>query len=109
MIAKNIGVPPIFAPEADDRADLDPAVKPGRPTLAALRALWRDRDVNYAKLTKALEWDQVVVIRAYRTKEVGDLVRDERARGWAAVKTWVPPQHGQGTGNDRVEGLRSWL
>ena len=94
---------------ADDRDDLGD-VKPGRPaTLKDLVAFWRDRDVLYAKGSKALRPDQIQTIRDFRKKEVFDLPAHERAKAWTIANGWYPPQHGQGTGDDQPEGLRSWL
>lgn len=102
---------PVFIdPPADDRAEFDSPVTPGQPgALADLIALWRDRDVLYAQATKALTEEQVTTIRFARTREVNELPPAQRARGWIIAKTWYPPQHGQGTGDDAPEGLRAWL
>lgn len=98
------------ATPADDRADLDTAVEPGRPgNLKALIAIWRDRDVAYAKGTRALNVEQIAAIRLFRKKEAEDLPKAERARAWTLAHIWFPPQHGQGTGDDAPDGLRSWL
>jgi hypothetical protein len=94
---------------ADDRNEAG-GDDPGRPgTLRCLVAIWRDRDVMYAQRTRALLPDQVEAIREYRKKEVCELCPTERARAWAIAHTWFPPQHGQGTGADAPDGLRSWL
>jgi hypothetical protein len=95
---------------ADDRADLDSPMAPGRPgSLADLLAIWRDRDVQYAQSDRALTDEQVRSIRAGRTREVNDLPPAQRAKAWGIAKSWFPPQHGQGTGSDKPEGLRAWL
>lgn len=85
------------APPADDRQSFDDDVEPGRPaTLKDLVALWHDRDVQYAKATKALRDDQIETVREYRKKEVNDLDPSERAKAWGIAATWYPPTHGQG-------------
>lgn len=98
------------ATPADDRDSLDGPVEPGVITaLTTLYALWIERDVAYAKATKSLTGDQVETVRQFRMKEVNDLPPALRAKAWAKAKTWYPPQHGQGTGADAHDGLRSWL
>jgi hypothetical protein len=85
------------APPADDRQDFDDDVEPGHPaTLDDLRAIWRDRDVQYAKATTALRDAQIESVREYRKKEVNDLDPTERAKAWGIAATWYPPKHGQG-------------
>lgn len=98
------------APPADDRQDVPGGpVTPGVPgTLRDLLAIWRDRDVQYAQNPRALTEEQIASIRTFRIKEVNDLPPAQRAKGWIAAKTWVPPQHGQGTGDDAVDGLEAF-
>ena len=108
MFRRPTTVPP--APPADDRQEVPGGpVEPGTPpTLSDLVAIWRDRDVQYAKATRALTEDQIEAIRAFRIKEVNDLPPALRARAWGIAKSWAPPQHGQGTGDDAPDGLAAW-
>ena len=89
------------APPADDRDDNDEdatAARPARPAdLKALKAIWRDRDVLYAKRDKALTDDQIETVRVFRQDESNDIPVAQRARAWGLATSWYPPEHGQGT------------
>lgn len=101
---------PVFTNDtpADDRTSAEPD-DPGTPTLQALIALWAERDSLYAQRPKALTHSAIESIRQFRLKEVNELPAPMRAKAAMRVLAWYPPQHGQGTGDDTREGLRSWL
>jgi hypothetical protein len=89
---------PDFAPAADDRQGRE---MPGSPDLNALLALWRDRDVLYAQSPKRLTEAQIEVIRRGRVREANFLPVADRAKAAGRAMVWYPPQHGQGTGDDK--------
>ncbi len=64
----------------------------GNPSPAALRALWAERDVQYAKSPKYLTDEQIEGIRAYRLREA---IAAEDGVLMAEVGAWYPPEHGQ--------------
>lgn len=60
----------------------------GRQLLAA----WAERDSRYAADRRALSKDMADAVRASRTREVEALPADDRARAWAVLAQWQPPQ-----------------
>ncbi len=88
---------------ADDRMKDEPD-DPGRPLdLAALEALWRERDLLYAKRPTGLKDSQIETIIEYRKREANELpvkisgkLNPQRIRAWALANCWYPPEHGQG-------------
>jgi hypothetical protein len=95
---------------ADDRASY-PEGDDGRFDLKALILLWADRDVLYAQSDRALTQPQIVAVRQYRLREAGELRPSERGIAGMKALTWMPPQHGQGTGRDdegNVPGIAGW-
>lgn len=101
---------PVTSDEPVTADDREPGEAPGTPSADALVALWRDRDVLYAKNPKALDAEQIEAIRTYRLKEVNELPVAIRGQVAMKVLTWAPPQPGQGTGDDHnnAEGLAGW-
>jgi hypothetical protein len=58
---------------------------------------WAKRDALYAALPKPMSEAQIEAARMVRKVEVRlALPPKDRARAWARVKTWYPPEHGQG-------------
>lgn len=85
-----------IAPPADDRTHDEPD-DPGLPAdLKALQALWRDRDMEYAKRNRALTYEQIEVIREGRRREAKFLPRQYVGRACQIANSWYPPEHGQG-------------
>ena len=76
-------------------------------TLHELQGIWAERDALYG--TGAEDWRgeaEVAAIRQGRIREVNFLAVPERAAGWAAVTTWVPPFP---IGEPEINELSAWL
>lgn len=95
-------MPETSAPPADDREDGEGSPRGTVANWATLKSIWRDRDVLYAQSIKALTSEQIDCIRDGRLREVKDLPPEEQGRAGMAALAWYPPEHGQGTGDDRA-------
>lgn len=73
--------------------DIDTYERP--VTLYDLLARWAERDDIYARRSRTLTAHEVEGIKIGRKQEAGFLPPAERARAWAHVATWYPPEHGR--------------
>lgn len=66
--------------------------KGGTISPAALKGLWAERDLMYAKREKYLTDDQIEAARSYRYREA---IAAEDPTLLNIVDSWYPPEHGQ--------------